>query len=115
MNDIKLMNKDIVIHPNGYPAVVTGFDEVIQQIELAASFAKGSFAYDRRLGLFRDVPDFDSDNIVSTVESMINETLVNTDVYVRINSIRQSEGCYYAAFTVTDGYREKEAEVKIYG
>ena len=115
MNDIRIENKDIVICSNGYPETVEGFDEIFQQIEIAASFAKGSFAYDRDMGLFIDEPDFDSDNITSTLESLINEALVNAGVYVTVNSIMQNDGKYYAAITVSDGFRQKETEVKIYG
>ena len=114
MKDIKIENNDIVIYPNGYPKTVEGFDVVAQQIETAASFMKGSFAYDRNLGLFAEEPDFDSDNIVSTIESLINEVLVNTGVYVTVNSLRQSGNDYLADITVSDGFREKETEVKLW-
>ena len=115
MNDIKIANSDIVICPNGYPETVDGFDEIFQQIETAASFNKGSFAYDRNMGLFLSAPDFESDSIISTLESLINEALVNTGVYVTVNSLRQNGNKYYAAITVSDGFRQKETEVKIYG
>lgn len=115
MNDIRIENNDIVIGPNGYPEIVSGFDEIIQRIIIAASFRKGSFAYDRSLGLFMSEPDFERDNTVSTVESLINEALINTKAYVTVNSISQNNDEYYAAITVSDGFREKETEVKIYG
>ena len=115
MSDIKVENGDIVIRPNGLPKTVSGFDEIIQQIEIAASFVKGSFAYDRSLGLFEAKLDFNSDNIISTLESLINEALVNSGVYVEVNSLKRNNDEYYAAITVSDGFREKETEVKING
>ena len=115
MRDIRIRNNDIVVCPNGYPVNVEGFDEIIQRIEIAASFVKGSFAYDRSLGLYTDEPDFDSDNIISTLESLINEALINTDVYVTVNSLRHNGDNYFASIKVSDGCREKETEVKIYG
>ena len=115
MNDIKIRDNDIVINSNGFPSVVSGFDAVIQQIELLASIPKGSFAYDRELGLFKSMPDFDSDNIISTLESRINEALINEEVYVTVDGLRTQDNVYYAAITVTDGIRSKETEVKIYG
>lgn len=115
MNDIKIRNNDIVINSNGFPGVVSGFDAVIQQIELLAAIPKGSFAYDRELGLFKYEPDFNSDNIISTLESRINEALINENVYVNVNGLKTENNVYYAAITVTDGIRSKETEVKIYG
>lgn len=115
MNDVKIRDNDIVINPNGFPGVVSGFDAVVQQIAIMASIPKGSFAYDRELGLFKGTPDFDSDNIDSTIESLINEALIKEEVYVAVNGIRQQDNEYYAAVTVSDGIREKETEVKIYG
>ncbi len=115
MRDIKIKNNDIAVCPNGYPVIVEGFDEVIQRIEIAALINKGSFAYDRSLGLFAEEPDFDSDNIISTLESLINEALINTDVYVTVNSLRHNGDNYFASIKVSDGCREKETEVKVYG
>ncbi|MBR2109309.1 MAG: hypothetical protein IJ932_05115 [Ruminococcus sp.] len=115
MNDIKIRDNDIVINSNGFPSFVSEFDTVIQQIEILSSIPKGSFAYDRELGLFTDEPDFDSDNILSTLESRINEALINEKVYVKVNELRTEDDLYYAAITVTDGIRSKETEVKIYG
>ena len=115
MNDIKICDSDIVILPNGFPRIVSGFDAVIQQIETLASIPKGSFAYDRELGLFKSEPAFDSDNIISTLESRINEALINEEVYVTVDGLRTQDNIYYAAITVSDGIRSKETEVKIYG
>lgn len=115
MNDIRISDNDIVIYPNGFPGVVSGFDAVIQQIAIMASITKGSFAYDRELGLHKGTLDFDSDNIESTIESMINEALIKEEVYVTVNGIRQQDNKYYADITVSDGIREKETEVKING
>lgn len=115
MIDVRLRNYDTVVYPNGLFESVSGFDEIIQRINIAASFQKGSFAYDRELGLFKSAPDFDSDNIISTLESQINEALINTDVYVTVNGLRQDNNEYYAAITVSDGFGSKETEVKIYG
>lgn len=115
MNDIKIENNDIVIRKNGYPKTVSGMDEIIQLISIAASVRKGSFAYDRNLGLFSSVPDFESENILSTLESLVNESLICSDVYVNVMSVRQDDGGYYATVVVSDGFREKQAEVKIYG
>lgn len=115
MNDIKICDSDIVIRPNGFPHIVSGFDVVIQQIETLATIPKGSFAYDRELGLFKSEPDFDSDNIISTLESRINEALINEEVYVTVDGLRTQDNVYYAAITVSDGIRSKETEVRIYG
>ncbi|MBR1731219.1 MAG: hypothetical protein IJ725_02155 [Ruminococcus sp.] len=115
MNDVRIKNGDIVVYPNGFCENVSGFDEVIQRIEVAASFPKGSFAYDRNLGLFRSAPDFESDNILSTLESFINEALIDTEVYVKVSSTREENGEYYALITVTDGIRGKETEVRVNG
>lgn len=115
MNDIKIENNDIVVYPNGFPKNISGFDAVLQQIEIAASFQKGNFAYDRKLGLSGEELDFDSDNIESTIESLINETLINTGVYVTVNALTENEDTHYADITISDGIREKEAEVRING
>ncbi|MBQ7505142.1 MAG: hypothetical protein IJT79_07490 [Ruminococcus sp.] len=115
MNDVKIRDNDIVVLPNGFTEVVSGFDAVIQQIEILASIPKGSYAYDRELGLYRREPDFESDNIISTIESLINEALINEKIYVTVNGLRQQDNKYYADITVSDGIRSKETEVKIYG
>ena len=115
MNDIKIRDKDIVIYPNGFPGIVSGFDAVVQQIEIMAAVVKGSFAYDRELGLYKGEPDFARDNIVSTLESLINEALINEKTYVTVRALRQEGNDYFAAITVSDGIREMETEVKING
>lgn len=115
MNDIKISNKDIVIAPNGFPETVSGIDEIIQRIAIAAAFKKGSFAYDRNMGLFSDTLNYDSDNILSTIESYINEALVDTGVYVTVNSVRLENGEHYVAVTISDGFRDTETEVRING
>ncbi len=115
MTDIKIENGDIAVYPNGYPKTVSGFDEIIQLIEIVSSVQKGSFAYDRSLGLFKTTPDFESENIISTLESLINEALVCSDIYVTVKSLREDNGVYHASISVSDGFREKETEVKIYG
>lgn len=115
MTDIKIENADIAVYPNGYPKSVSGFDVIIQLIEIVSSIQKGSFAYDRSLGLFNNTPDFESENIISTLESLINEALMCANVYVKVKSVREDSGVYYASISVSDGFREKETEVKIYG
>ena len=115
MKDIKIYNGDIVIAPNSFPEIVSGIDEIIQRIGIAASFKKGCFAYDRNMGLFSDTPDFNSDNILSTIESLMNETLVGTGVYVCVNGVSCENGEYSAAITISDGFRKTETEVRING
>lgn len=115
MSDIKIENKDISVLPNGYTKTISGFDYVVQQIEIAASVRKGGFAYDRNLGLFEEAPDFESGNIISTLESLINEALISSDVYVTVKGLRKENDSYYAEISISDGFREKETEVKIYG
>ena len=112
--DIMIVNRDISVLPNGYPETVEGFDEIFQRVIIGLSFLKGEFAYDRNLGILRENMDFESENAMSTIESCINEALVNTDVYVSVNSITVDEGQVTLALTASDGHREKTTEVSVW-
>lgn len=112
--DIKITNRDISVLANGYPETVDGFDEIFQRIAIGLSFVKGKFAYDRQLGILRENTDFENEDSASTVESCINEALVDTDVYVKVNSITVGSGQVAVSLTATDGHREETTEVSLW-
>lgn len=109
--DIRINNRDIVILPSGYPETVSGLDEVIQRVRIKLGARKGAFAYDRSLGIDEGSIAANRQNSCSTAESIINEALIGTDVYVKVTGVNTMGGDTVVEFTVSDGYDEKNSEV----
>ena len=113
--DIRIENGDIQILNYSYPDMISGFDEIIQRIKILLNVTRGSFAYDRTLGHKPNSINADSANGKSTAESVINEALMDTEVYVKVNDIFTDNGVTKLNITVSDGYREQTTEVEYNG
>jgi hypothetical protein len=115
MKDVKLSGVDIVINENGMPEMVEGFYQIVQQIDIGMTAPKGSFPYDRELGFFpRDKRNI-AELSPSTVESMINECLINTDLYCKVLEIRSERFYNVVSLRLSDSFEDYEIEVRYYG
>jgi hypothetical protein len=95
---------------------LTGFDELIQQIKIAVGIKKGTFPYDRDLGMESYGGSFTDEKAIKTIEALINESLVNLGgVFVTVNKLSKKKGSYYATITVNNGYTTQDTEVMING
>lgn len=114
--DIKIENKDTVLDDSFNPVTISGIQQAVQQLNIAASINKGSFIYDRSCGNEIYKQDFDDERIVKTVQTLLNESLVNVaDVSVKVNNIRDDGGIKYADVTISDKYENIDTEVMLNG
>ncbi len=113
--DVEIRGADTVILENGQPSLVTGALELIQQLNIGLKVTKGCFPYDRELGFFGELNRDISSLSGSTVESMINENLVNSDFYCRVRSIEKTPFYSLIHVTLSNDYNQYDAEVRYYG
>ena len=113
--DIKIDNKDIALKDNGMPVVIVGIEQVLQQLQIASNVEKGSFIYDRELGLEITEEIMESVNRDKTIETLLNELLIEVpNVTVTVKSVNVESSKKTVTVTVTDGYKSMETEVIIY-
>lgn len=48
--DVKLSNGDLAVTPSGELPAISGIEEAVQRVRIAAQTVKGSVVYDRELG-----------------------------------------------------------------
>lgn len=113
--DIKVDNRDIAISDSGAPVMIDGLMQVVQQLKLCSIVDKGTFIYDRQMGLEIPTNFYGLENREKILEAMFSEMLINVPgVTVTVNSIYNSLRVKKAMVTVTDGYNTEETEVTIF-
>ena len=109
MTDVMIADNDIAMYPNGEAVLIDGTDAAVQQIKIALKVPRGAFAYDRELG----IPSVSLTGDPDKAEELLNEALVNTPVYVRINSAAEQGNGVVLGLTVSDGFGSEQREVNI--
>ncbi|MCH5299566.1 MAG: hypothetical protein J1E96_07380 [Ruminococcus sp.] len=112
--DTKIGIGDFIVKPNGYVETVEDEQQMLQQINFAANIPKGSFIYDRSIGVFSGNIDINSKNAERTAEMLINEGLINTGVKVIVNKLEKRPGQTAAKLTADNGFKSIDTEVIIY-
>lgn len=113
--DIKVENKDIVLNDNGSPVMIEGIEQGVQQLKLACDVQKGTFVYDREMGLEVSDEIFENPNRNKTIEAMLNELLIDIpNITVSVQSLDYDSDIKKATVTVADGYNSVETEVILY-
>lgn len=115
MTDIKIQSGDTVIEDNGIPQMIEGIQLAVQQARLAAKIPKGSFVYDRGMGICTENIDYTDEKALGVLEMSLNECLVDAGVGVRVNSAETRDGKTYAEITVYGKYENLNTEVIIDG
>lgn len=88
--DIKIENNDIMLNPNSTAVRLNGMFQAEQQVKLAFKIPKGSFIYDRSIGAFNSIPDFEEKNIESKMEALVNECFIHSDFYANVQYISRN-------------------------
>lgn len=114
--DIKVEDKDIVLNTNGSPVMLSGLESAVQRLKLASRVIKGSFVYDRKMGL--DVLGKSYMNQEYTnkmIEAMLSEILIDIpNITITVISLEDSLRIKKATCLVTDGFDSIETEVTIF-
>lgn len=113
--DIKIENKDILLKHSGHPVMVSSTKQVIQQVKIALGLKRGSFIYDRKMGIELDRAMLEKENAVETLQTLIRESLIDdSKADVEVQYIENREEKIYAGIVVTDGYRQEKTEVIVF-
>ncbi len=112
--DIKIKDKDISLTPSGIPETVSGFEQAVQQIGFALTIPRGSFVYNREIGLFSDF-DFTESDAPKRIEALVNESLIHSAFYVGVDYISINSKGTVIGLIIDNGYEDFAAEVVIDG
>ena len=112
--DIKVENKDLVLKDNGLPVMIEGLELAVQQLRFASSVEKGTFVYDRELGLCIPEDIYEKENCLKTIETMLNEILIHIPgVTVFVKSINRDQEKTTVQVVLKNDYNSIETEVTI--
>lgn len=111
--DIKIENEDIVLNENGSPVTVSGIEQAVQQVNIALKARAESFVYDRKMGI-KDSFDFSENNVEKKIEALLNECLVHTGVYAKVDYIAGGDNITIG-LVLNDGYKDYFTEVVVNG
>lgn len=75
--DIKLENGDFSVSANGDIKTVDGVDEILQRVKICCSIKKGSFLYDKELGVDYENADISSQRGLKQLEMLLNEAVID--------------------------------------
>lgn len=113
--DIKIENKDIKTDGNGDVVMIEGLDEIIQQIEINLSVKRGSFIYDRNMGVELTEENLLGENGEKLLCAIIYEGLINQpDIDVEVRCIEKRNEKIYAGIIVGNKIETREKEVIVY-
>ena len=113
--DVKIENGGIVRDAAGKEVTVSGFDETVQRVRTVCSLRKGSFRYQRRMGV--DTTALTNDErFTKRLELRFREAIVAIpDVDVEVLSATAANDRLTARLWVTSGEHSTETEVTLYG
>lgn len=113
--DIQIKDFDTQYNICGEPVMIDGLVELVQQIQIILSLKRGSFIYDKNLGIDFSQINFENENAPKILEAMIKEGLVDeTDGDVKVNYINKINSRYFAGITVVNNYESINTEVMIF-
>ncbi len=113
--DTRIENKDIVLKPDGNSDYVTDIEQAVQQVNLALKIPKASFIYDRKIGAFEEDYNIYKDEIEGDIEAMVNECLLNTNVYATVEYVNRNVNVITVGLLINDGINTEHTEVVFYG
>lgn len=107
--DTRIIDGDIAVKSNGDYAYISGLEEAVQQVRLIALTARGSFLYDRALGVDYDALGEDETDPVGKLDMLIREATsgmigveteaLSYDVQAHIMTVKVT---YYGKTAVTE-------------
>lgn len=113
--DIKIENNDIQIQPNGNTVYINGFDEIVQRVKIACTVKKGSFIYDRELGVDRGKKNM-SDMSTQQLEMLFREACINIPyTSLEVVSVDSTDDKTTATIKITCGTQSVTTEVTVNG
>ena len=77
--DIRIENGDIVLNANGDYARIDGIEEAVQRVRIAAMTDRGTFIYNRSLGIDRDAFSAIAENAAAQLDMLIREATADMD------------------------------------
>ena len=112
--DIKIDNRDILLDGKNAPVMIDGIQQILQQIKIALAVKKGSFIYDRNMGteLSREV--ILAENGAKTLQAILYEGLINVDVDMKVDYIKNDNNIIYAGISIENEYEKMETEVIVF-
>lgn len=110
------MNGDFEATPQGYPITVNGIDEAVQRACFVIGLIKGSFIYDREMGIAYDGMCSETEDETNEMLTMLcREALADRDdLYVSDAQIYLDDFDPRICFTVHYGGEESETEVYLH-
>lgn len=108
--DIKIKDGDISVFESGVPEYVSGFEQAVQQINLALKIPRGSFVYNREIGFLSDF-DFTESGAEKKIEALLNESLIHNGFYVSVDYISVNSRGTVIGITIDNGFESFAAEV----
>ena len=112
--DAKIENGDIALKPDGEYVTVSGIEEAVQRVRIAALTNRGSFCYDRSLGVDYDAFSAGESDPVGRLDMLIKEgcaAIAGVDVEVTAYDAQTST----VSVRVTYNGRTAVTEVDISG
>ncbi|MCH5303403.1 MAG: hypothetical protein J1E41_00945 [Ruminococcus sp.] len=113
--DIRIENGDIALKPDGTSEYVDDIWQLDQQINLAFKIPKASFVYDRKIGAFNENFDFLEEGIMGNIEARLNECILKSQAYAKVEYIFQVNGRITIGVIVDDEVNPLFTEVHIDG
>lgn len=112
--DIKIENKDTLILSGGQMCYIDSLEELCQRIKIACCVTKGSFPYDRDLGVDCTVFDKEDQRLKEKLSMIFKEATIDipyTDL--RVTDVYEKEGKLYAVLEIVNGIDIITTEVNV--
>lgn len=113
--DTRIGDGDYAVTAQGYPIVINGIQEAVQRARFVLTVLKGTFIYDRDMGISRDCLELEEgDESGEMVTMLCREALADRDdLYVTDAHIYFNEFYPRIVFTVHYGGQAIETEVHL--
>lgn len=114
--DVRLTKNNVYRDDSGSYVYIYGLEELCQRVRIACSIPRGSFVYNRELGI--DLTDLtpDRETLADRLDMRVKEACVNIpDASVRVESVTRSGSEFSAVISVSDGTQTTTTEVTYNG
>ncbi len=112
--DVRITDGDIVPNDNGDYAYISGLDEAVQRVRMVVLTDKGSFLYDRNLGVNYDAFSPNDEDAAAKLDMLVKEAAVDIGG-VETEVLSYDAQNAVAAVKVTYNGRSAVTEVNISG
>lgn len=75
--DVKIVDGDITMQANGDLMYIDGLDEAVQRVKMVVMTDKGTFLYDRNLGVDYDAFSDEEEDPVGKLDMLIKEAVAD--------------------------------------